>query len=260
MAKIIAVINQKGGVGKTATTCHLAYAFAGKNKSTLLVDMDPSANATSMFIAPPYPLLTVKDFILSKDILPITALPAMENGETIMSLSVIGSHIGLAMVDKELTTRAFRETLLDKKLRHPAIFNHFDYIFIDCPPTLSTLTINAMYAADFILIPVTYAKNALEGVADLFDVLAEIKEGQQYDIRILRNQYDARKKTVNGFIAENLQPLIEQGKVLKTIIRQDEAVNRATLENLTVFNHCPHTYACADYLFLRDELQEIFNG
>lgn len=259
MAKIIAVINQKGGVGKTATTCHLAYAFAGKNKSTLLVDMDPSANATSMFIQG-NPTLTIKDFLLSKEVKELAALPAFEYDTPIVSLSIIPSNISLAMVDKEIATRAFRETLLDKKLRDPAIFNYFDYIFIDCPPTLSTLTINAMYAADFILIPVTYGKNALEGVADLFDVLAEIKEGQNYEIKILRNQYDARKKTVNAFVAEKLQPLIDQGGVLKTVIRQDESVNRATLENVTVFKYCPHTTASPDYLQLREELEGIFNG
>lgn len=259
MAKIIAIINQKGGVGKTATTCHLAYSFANKNKSTLLVDLDPSANATTMFICGD-PVLTVKDFLLSKEIKSLAILPAFQNGEPMMKLTILPSNIGLAMSEKELSSRVFRETLLDKKLRDPAIFNYCDYILIDCPPTLTTLTINAMYAADFILIPVTYQKNALEGVADLFQVLEEVKDGQTYDIKILRNQYDARKKDANGFIAEKLLPLANKGLVLNTVIRQDEQINRSTMRNLTVFDYCPHTTASPDYLSLRDELEGIFNA
>ena len=259
MTKIIAIINQKGGVGKTATTCNLAYCFAGKNKSTLLVDLDPSANATHIFFQGS-PALTVKDFILSRDVNPLCILPAFQGEEAVNGLSVLPSHISLAMTERELANRPFRETLLSKRLRDTKIFAHFDYILIDCPPTLTTLTVNAIYAADFILIPVTYSKDALEGVADLFEILSEIKEGHTYDIKILRNGYDARKKTANAFIAEKLHPLAEQGLLLNSIIRQDEAINRSSLENKTVFVHCPHTTAYEDYLKLRDELEDLLNG
>ncbi len=259
MTKIIAIINQKGGVGKTATACNLAYSLAGNSKSTLLVDLDPSANATHIFFQGS-PEVTVKDFILSKESTPFAIRPSFQDDMCVAGLSILPSHISLALAERELANRPFRETLLNKKLREAKIFQDFDYILIDCPPTLTTLTINAIYAADFILIPVTYSKDALEGVADLFEILSEIKEGHTYEIKILRNGYDARKKTVNAFMAEKIKPLIDQGLVLDTVIRQDEAINRSSLENRTVFVHCPHTTAAPDYLMLRNELEDLING
>lgn len=259
MTKIIAVINQKGGVGKTATTCHLAYCFAKKNKRTLLIDIDPSANASSFYVQGE-PALTIKDFLLSREINPLAILPACQGDKSVDFLSILPSHIGLAMAEVELANRPFKETLLDRKLRSDVILPHFDYILIDCPPTLTTLTVNAMYTADFILIPVTYQKHALDGIADLFQILDEIKENQTYDLRIIRNQHDARKKTVNDFMLRKLEALAAEGLVLNTIIHQDEAVNRATLQGRTVFEHCPHTTAAPDYQNLTTELEGIFNG
>jgi chromosome partitioning protein len=259
MTKIIAIINQKGGVGKTATSCNLAYCFAGRNKSTLLVDLDPSANATHIFMQNT-PNLTVKDFLMAKEANPLAILPAFQGEAVVDRLSILPSHISLAMTERELANRPFRETLLKKKLHDPRIYPHFDIILLDCPPTLTTLTVNAIYAADFILIPVTYAKDALEGVADLFDILSEIKDGHEYNIKILRNQHDARKKTANGFIAEKLHPFIEKGLVLDTIIRQDEEVNKATMENLTVMTFARNCGAAEDYIYLRNEIEGLING
>lgn len=259
MPKIIAIINQKGGVGKTATACNLAYCFAQKNKSTLLVDLDPSANATHIF-TPDQPPLTTKDFLLSKEIKGLACIQAECQGNMVFYLSIVASHISLALTEREIGNRPFRETLLSKKLHDPDVAKHYDHIILDCPPTLTTLTINAMFAADFVLIPVTYEKDALEGVADLFDILSEIKEGHTYDFRIVRNRYDARKKMANGFIAEKLQPFIEQDIVLKTIIRQDENVNKATMENQTIMGFSPKSFAANDYRDLATELEDLFNG
>lgn len=258
MTKVIAIINQKGGVGKTATTCNLAYCFARKNKRTLLIDLDPSANATRIFMAST-PCLTVKDFLISKELNISAMLDAWQEGKAIDHLSIIPSHISLAMAERELGNKPFRETLLNKKLKDPRLMSKFDLILLDCPPTLTTLTINAMYAADLILIPVTYAKDALEGVGDLFDLLGEIKDGHDYQIALLRNQYDARKKTANGHVAEKLKPFIEQGLVLNTIIRQDEEVNKASFEGLTVMVASPNCNAAQDYNNLTSDLEDLKN-
>lgn len=256
MTKIIAVINQKGGVGKTATTCNLAYCFAKKNKKTLLIDLDPSANATRIFTAFPSNF-TVKDFLICKDF-NHNAIPyAYSGADKIDNLSLIPSHISLAMAERELGNKPFREALLNKKLLDKRIRSEFNIILLDCPPTLTTLTINAMYAADLILIPVTYAKDALEGVGDLFDLLSEIKDGHSYQIKILRNQYDARKKTANTYVAEKLQPFIKKDLVLNTIIRQDEEVNKASINGLTVMVAAPHSNAALDYHNLCHELKDL---
>lgn len=257
MTKVIAVINQKGGVGKTATACHLAYCFAKHKKRTLLLDIDPSANASSFFLGNVEPEKTTRDFLLNKEIDPACIRPAYQCDEKIPYLRLIPSHIGLAMAEIHLSSRPFREAMLAKKLREPAIREDFDCVIIDCPPTLSVLTINAMYAADFILIPVTYQRHALDGIADLFAVLSEIKEGQPYDYRILRNQHDKRKKHAIQYVDDALGKL--RPITLNTIINQDEAVNRATLRGVTVFESCPHTSAAPDYHSLYTELEEILN-
>lgn len=258
MTEVIAVINQKGGVGKTATTCNLAYSFSQKNKRTLLIDLDPSANATHIYTQSS-PGTTIKDFLLAKHVLSLAIFPAFQFEEMVKFLTIIPSHISLAMADRDLSNKPFKESILQKKLNSP-LFEDFEYIIIDCPPNLGTLTINAMYAANFILVPVTYEKDALEGVADLFDVLSEIKEGHKYDLRILRNRHDARRKTANAFVAEKLHPFIDQGVVFKTIIHQDEEVNKATLENQCVFTFAPKSLAAQDYTNLRDELESLLNG
>lgn len=259
MTNVVAVINQKGGVGKTATSCNLAYTFSQRNKRTLLIDLDPSANATHIFMQNT-PQLTIKDFLLSKELNVYCILPAFDGDFPINALSIISSHISLAMTDREIGNKPFKEGLLNKKLNTPEIRDNFDLIIIDCPPNLGTLTINAMYAADFILIPATYEKDALEGVADLFGVLEEIKEGHDYNYRILRNRYDARRKTANAFVAEKLHPFIVQNIVFNTIIRQDEEVNKATLENQCVVTYAPKSSGAIDYSNLCTELEEILNG
>jgi len=259
MTNIIAIINQKGGVGKTATTCNLAYTFSQKNKRTLLIDLDPSANATHIYMQNT-PTLSIKDFLLSKDILATSILPAFNGDFPINNLTLIPSHISLAMTDRELGNKPFKEAILNKKLKSEIIQNNFDCILIDCPPNLGTLTINAMYAADFILIPVTYEKDALEGVADLFGVLEEIKEGHNYELRILRNRHDARRKTANTFVAEKLHPFIDQNIVCSTIIHQDEEVNKATIQNQCVLTYAPKCTASQDYITLRTELEVLLNG
>lgn len=259
MGKIIAVINQKGGVGKTATTCNLAYCFAERMKKTLLIDMDSSANATNIYTQTE-PDLTLKDFLMDKERGKDALTVATIKNVGIPFLSLLPSHISIALTAREISHKPYREALLAKKLEATGMLDFFDHIFLDCPPNLNDLTINAMFCADFILVPVTYEKHALEGVADLFSLLSEIKEGHSYDLKIIRNKFDARKKTANNFVSEKLSDLDEQGLVLKTVIRQDEEVNKATIENQPVITFSPKTGATLDYQNLTAELGGLFNG
>lgn len=254
MTRIIAVINQKGGVGKTATSCNLSHCYAKKYINTLLIDLDPSANATRIFFDGE-PNFTTRDFLSTKHIGLECVIEAEQGEEIVDYLNIIPSHISLALAERELGHKPFRETLLSKKIKSQLFEDNIDVIILDCPPTLTTLTVNAMYAADLILVPVTYAKDALEGVGDLFDLLGEIKDGHAYQIQLLRNQYDARRKTANNLIADHLQPFIERGLVLNTIIRQDEEVNKACFMGLTVMQQSPLTNAAQDYMSLCDELE-----
>jgi chromosome partitioning protein len=256
MKKCIAVINQKGGVGKTATSYNLAYSFALRGQKVLLTDLDSSSNA-SKGLTPNIPKdPTIRDLLLNKNLHPLDAIiKAQIRNQEIENLFLLPSRINLATAQRELANKPYRETLLAKQLQKVA--DNFDYGIIDCSPTLSELTINAIYAADFLLIPIKYEEDALDGVSDLFDVVNEIKESQNFDYKILRNACDARKRTVNTYIEEKLKPFINRGDVFKTIIRQDEEINKAKIAHEPVLIFSPKSPASIDIMALTEE---ILNG
>jgi chromosome partitioning protein len=256
--KTIAVINQKGGVGKTACAYNLAFNFSLR-KPTLLIDLDPSGNATkglfnhieSMNIA------TVKEVLTVKDYNPFFSVyPSIIGGREITQLFVMPSKIDLALAQRELMNRPYRETILKKQIER--LGERQEYIFIDCSPTLSELTINAIYAADFILIPVSYEEDALEGMSDLFKVIYEIRE-DGIEFKILRNQKDSRKTKTNAYIEDKLHHFIASDHVLKTIIRQDEHINQAKIERRPVFMYDPSCNGACDFNVLTEELLTCLN-
>ncbi len=251
--KTIAIINQKGGVGKTACAYNLAYCFATKEKKTLLVDLDPSGNATRGLLNGTYlkDAYTIKDVILQKCD-PMQAIIGYSTDDDIKPLFVMPSRIDLAMASRELVNKPYRETLLYRQLYK--LNTKFDYCLIDCSPTLSDLTVNAILAADLILIPVTYEEDALEGMNDLFNVIKEIKEEREYQFKIIRNQKDSRKKKTNEYIEGKLSDFVLGGHVLETIIRQDEAINQAKIEGVSIFTFAPHSNGAKDFTQLTEEL------
>lgn len=250
--KTIAIINQKGGVGKTACAYNLAYNLSMKNLTTCLIDLDPSANATKGFNFTNNNKGTSSyDLLLRRGNLNYHAQQVFEENT---HLFLVPSTIKLAMAQRELNTKPFRETILDKKI--DSILTN-GYVLIDCSPTLSDLTINAIYAANFILIPVTYEDDALEGLSDLFNVINEIKEKQTFSFKILRNQKDVRKSKTNDYIEKKLEDFIANGHVFKTIIRQDEAINQAKIERKTIFQYAPNSNGAADFNALTEELINV---
>jgi len=246
---VIAVINQKGGVGKTACAINIAYQLSQMNKITCLIDLDPSANASRGFNILAEAGKTSYEFLLKKDSL----LDYAQHIENSPNLTIVPSSIRLAMAQRDLNNKPFRETLLAKKLSDVYV----DYFMIDCSPTLSDLTINAIYAANLILIPVTYEDEPLEGLADLFKVINEIKDNQKFIFKIVRNQKDARKTKTNEYIENRLADFIVQDHVLKTIIRQDENINQAKIERKTIFEYAPNSNGAIDFKNLTEELINV---
>ena len=168
MAKIIAIANQKGGVGKTTTAVNLSAAIAQAGKKVLMVDLDPQGNTTSGFGRAVNERSSVYDALMGR-----AQLKNCIQDTEIKKLRLAGSDIRLAGAEVELVSLKDREFYL-KKLLGPAR-DDYDYLFIDCPPSLSLLTLNAMAAADSVLVPIQCEYYALEGVTSLMNTINRVK-------------------------------------------------------------------------------------
>ena len=173
MQKIVAIINQKGGVGKTTTSINLASGLARHGQRVLLIDLDPQAHSTiGLGIEPESYRLAMHDVLVNKkDIKEIILKTPIEN------LSLAPSHIRLDKAEYQLTPEMFKESKLQKAIHGL----EYDFIVIDCRPTLGTLTINALFASNFIIVPCEMGRYALDGFADLMEAIDKVKNNEGGD-------------------------------------------------------------------------------
>ncbi|MFY9222097.1 MAG: ParA family protein [Blastocatellia bacterium] len=247
----IAVLNQKGGVGKTTISVNLSYGLAKAGKKTLIIDLDPQAHSTLIFCRSLPKQATIKELFVNRQLdLKKVIKPAILNKETIEGLDIIGSNIHLAVTAEQIISKVHREKLLHHHLQK--LEPLYDFIIIDCPPALNVLTVNAIYSADLILIPTLYSSYSLEGIADLFDSIATVKETKNYKFCILRNSLDTRNKRSNDFIEKNLKPY--KDFLLKTAIRKSEPINQAQMNKEPVFSFDPNSHASEDFTSLTKEI------
>lgn len=208
MAKIIAITNQKGGVGKTTTSINLSTAFAAIGQRTLLIDLDPQGNAsTGLGIDAGSRIKNIYNVLIGEN----TLIEAI--GSTIIpTLNIVPSVIDLAAAEIELNALPEREKILKKNLQ--GIANNFDFIIIDCPPSLGLLTVNALIAANSLLIPLQCEFFALEGLAHLVNTINLIKRSLNKELKmegILLTMVDKRNKlsvSVENEVRETFKDLV----------------------------------------------------
>ncbi len=247
--KKIAVINQKGGVGKSTIAVNLGYELAVFGKKTLLVDLDPQAHSCEIYKQNSEVRYTVKDlFVDPKFDISKVIIPAYVKRERLNDLDVIHSNILFAKVAEQISSRIHREKILHNYFRRLP----YDYVIMDCPPNLGVITINAVYTADLILIPVSYDKGSLDGMADLIETIKEVKEASDSTYLIVRNLYDARNKQTNTYINSELEPFMKHTLFVK--LRKVESLNQSRIAGEPIQVYDPQSKGTVDYKELMLEL------
>lgn len=249
MAKVIVVCNQKGGVGKTTTTVNLAASLAAAEKKTLVIDMDPQGNAGSgLSIDKGSVNLSIYD-VLSGEVSIEQAIYQTE----LAHLQVVPAHIDLVGLDIEEGQNVSRETILLNAIA--PIRDRYDYIMIDCPPSLSLLTVNSLTAANYVLVPVQCEYYALEGVADLMQTIDLIRRNlnSQLDlIGVLLTMFDVRVNLSHQVTGEIRGHFAE--KVFKTVIPRNVRLSEAPSHGKPILLYDIRSIGAARYLELAQEV------
>ena len=249
MTKIISLANQKGGVGKTTTSINLAAALAKLGKRVLLIDADPQANTSSGLGIDIRKLESTIYECLVNGIDPHTAIveTSMEN------LFVIPSHIDLVGAEIEMLNMEHREQLL-KKIIQP-IRDDYDFILIDCSPSLGLITINALTASDSVIIPVQCEFFALEGIAKLLNTIKIIKSKLNPQLKIegfLLTMYDNRLRLSNQVYEEVKRHFGDL--VFNTVISRNVRLSEAPSHGVSVLEYDPHSKGAQNYTALAREV------
>ncbi|UCH44106.1 MAG: ParA family protein [Nitrospiraceae bacterium] len=255
MAKITAVANQKGGVGKTTTAINLSASLAASGKSVLLIDADPQGNSTSG--------LGIDKEGLSGSLYDLyteaKGIEAIIQSTAIDRLNIVSSNIELIGAEIELATKDERETILKRALE--PIRNKFDYIFIDCPPSLSLLTLNALVAADSLLIPMQCEYYALEGISMLLKTFGLIRDSFNPSIEIegiLLTMFDGRNTLANQ-VSDELKRHFGD-KVYRTLIPRNVTLAEAPSHGKPVITYDIRSRGAQSYLELAKEIIGNENG
>lgn len=249
MGKIIAIANQKGGVGKTTTSVNLAASLGALEKKVLLIDADPQANASSglgidvdSVEIGSYQL--IEHSIKAEDCIIATNAPHVD---------IIPAHIDLVAIEIELVDKDEREYMLKKAIRH--LKDRYDYILIDCAPSLGLLTLNALTASDSVIIPIQCEYFALEGLGKLLNTIKSVQRihNQNLDIEgMLLTMYDARLRLSNQVVEEVQKHFSDM--VFDTIIQRNVRLGEAPSFGESIINYDVSSKGATHYLNLAKEI------
>ncbi len=249
MGRIIAIANQKGGVGKTTTSINLSASLAAKGKKVLVIDMDPQGNTTSGFGIDKNNLEnTVYEVLLGE-----CAIQDCIIKDRIENLAILPTNVNLAAAEIELIDTERKEYILKREVEW--IKNQYDFIIIDCPPSLSMLTINAMTTADSVLVPIQCEYYALEGLSQLIHTVNLVKERLNPDLfmeGVLFTMYDSRTN-LSLQVVENVKSNLNE-KVYETIIPRSIRLAEAPSYGLPINSYDPKSVGAEAYLALADEV------
>ena len=249
MGKIIAIANQKGGVGKTTTAINLSAAMAGQGKKILVIDTDPQGNMTSGFGVDKNEVENTVYELLLED---CTTEEAIQK-EVMEGVDLISSNVNLAAVEIELIGVEDKDFILKKEIEW--VKDKYDYIIIDCPPSLNMLTINAMTTADTVLVPIQCEFYALEGLSQLIHTINLVKERLNPDLDmegVVFTMYDSRTN-LSAQVVESVKANLE-AKVYETLIPRNIRLAEAPSYGQPICIYDPKSAGAEAYTKLAKEV------